>query len=296
MLARLCRARWPKKYFPAPLRACSAGPYKQKIQAYAKILSLFQNFFVWAHKNPGAAFWLANSRGSAVLSAKQASFEVSGEVSIVCIAFAPILVPCICAYMELNPKVNVRLLHFNHLLNSSGEVDYDFILTASRYAPDLGEGERLWVTQPLFAEDAYFIISPRHPLFDRLPEDDADFDLAQFSEASFITMRQDASYSDFSGDLCQNAGFVLKSYFQSDDFLVKVMVIREGKAVGFLPRSGLELARSICPDLRAVRCALPGGDRTVQLMRKKKSLLSETALDFWDFALDHFNLPPDGED
>ena len=103
-------------------------------------------------------------------------FEVSGEVSIVYIAFAPILVPCICAYMELNPKVNVRLLHFNHLLNSSGEVDYDFILTASRYAPDLGEGERLWVTQPLFAEDAYFIISPRHPLFDRLPEDDADYD------------------------------------------------------------------------------------------------------------------------
>ena len=69
-----------------------------------------------------------------------------------------------------------------------------------------------------------------------------------------------------------------------------------GKAVGFLPRSGLELARSICPDLRAVRCPLPGGDRTVQLMRKKKSLLSETALDFWDFALDYFNLPPDGED
>ena len=81
--------------------------------------------------------------GNAVISAKQASFEVSGEVSIVCIAFAPILVPCICAYMELNPKVNVRLLHFNHLLNSSGEVDYDFILTASRYALDLGEGERL---------------------------------------------------------------------------------------------------------------------------------------------------------
>ena len=234
--------------------------------------------------------------GNAVISAKQASFEVSGEVSIVCIAFAPILVPCICAYMELNPKVNVRLLHFNHLLNSSGEVDYDFILTASRYAPDLGEGDRLWVTQPLFAEDAYFIISPRHPLFGRLPENDADFDLAQFSEASFITMRQDACYTDFSGDLCQNAGFVLKSYFQSDDFLVKMMVIREGKAVGFLPRSGLELARSICPNLRAVHCPLPGGDRTVQLMRKKKSLLSETALDFWDFVLDHFNLPPDGED
>ena len=43
------------------------------------------------------------------------------------------------------------------------------------------------------------------------------------------------------------------------------------------------------------RCFL-AGKQPVQLMRKKKSLLSETALDFWDFVLDHFNLPPDGED
>ena len=43
------------------------------------------------------------------------------------------------------------------------------------------------------------------------------------------------------------------------------------------------------------RCFL-AGKQPVQLLRKKKSLLSETALDFWDFVLDHFNLPPDGED
>ena len=36
------------KISPAPLRACHAGPYKQKIQACVKILSLFQNFIVGA--------------------------------------------------------------------------------------------------------------------------------------------------------------------------------------------------------------------------------------------------------
>ena len=37
-----------QKYFPAPLRACNAGPYKQKIQAGVNIISLFRNFIVGA--------------------------------------------------------------------------------------------------------------------------------------------------------------------------------------------------------------------------------------------------------
>lgn len=229
----------------------------------------------------------------AVLSAKQASYEVSGDVSIVCIAFAPILVPCISAYMELNPKVNVRLLHFNHLLNSSGEADYDFILTASRYTADLGEGQKLWTSTPLFQENAYFVIGPAHPLFSLLPEHEEDFDLSFFSDANFILMRQDANYSDFSYELCQNAGFVLKSYFQTDDFLVKMNIVREGKGVAFLPHSCLEQARTVCPGMRAFCCPGSGCDRIVQIMRKQKNLLSETSLDFWDFLLDYYHLSPD---
>ena len=37
-----------QKISPAPLRACNAGPYKQKIHAGVKILPLFQNFIVGA--------------------------------------------------------------------------------------------------------------------------------------------------------------------------------------------------------------------------------------------------------
>lgn len=231
----------------------------------------------------------------AVLSAKQASYEVSGEVSIVCIAFAPILVPCVSAYMELNPKVNVRLLHFDHLLNSSGEADYDFILTASRYKPDLGHGQKLWSSTALFYEHAYFVIGPAHPMFSTLPEHDEDFDLSRFADANFIVMRQDANYSDFSYEICQNAGFMLRSYFQTDDFLVKMDIVREGKGVAFLPHSCLEEARIVCPGMRAFRCPSASGDRTVQILRKQKSLLNETSLDFWDFLLDYYHLPPDTE-
>ena len=56
LLARPCRSCKPKNIPPHPWRACNAGPYKQKIQAYAKILSLFQNFIVWGeHCSPALA-------------------------------------------------------------------------------------------------------------------------------------------------------------------------------------------------------------------------------------------------
>ena len=48
MLARLCRACWPKKYFPAPLAGLQCRPLQAKGKAYAKILLLFQNFIVGA--------------------------------------------------------------------------------------------------------------------------------------------------------------------------------------------------------------------------------------------------------
>ncbi len=230
---------------------------------------------------------------SAVHSAKQAFYEVSGEVSIVCISFAAILVPCISAYMELNPKVTIRLLHFNHILNSSGEVDYDFILTASSYTPDLGDGEKLWSFTSLFSEHFFFVISPAHPMFHLLPEREQDFDLSLFSDASFVVMREDASYADPSHVLCRNAGFEIKSYFLTDDFLIKMNIVNEGRCVAFLPHSCLEQARLICPGMRAFCCPDPAVDRTVYIMHKKKNMLSEASLDFLDFLMDHYNLTPD---
>ncbi len=229
----------------------------------------------------------------AVTSAKQASYEVSGEISIVCISFAPILVSCISAYMELNPKVNVRLLHFNHILNSSGEIGCDFILTASRYTKEIEGTEKRWTSVPLFYEYFYFVIGPAHPMFSLLPEREKDFDLSLFSNANFVVMRQDANYVDFSYEICKNAGFEIKSFFQTDDFLIKLDIVREGKCVAFLPHSCLEQARMICPGMRAFCCPGSSGDRTVQIMRKQRKLLDETSLDFWDFLLDYYNLPPD---
>ncbi len=225
---------------------------------------------------------------SAVHSAKQASYEVSGEVSIVCISFAPILIRCISAYMELNPKVKIRLLHFNHILNSSGKIDYDFILTASSYTPNLGDGEKLWSSVSLFYEHFFFVIAPAHPLFNLLPEREQDFDLSLFSDASFVVMREDASYTDPSPELCKNAGFEIKNYFQTDDFLIKMNIVREGRCVAFLPHSCLEQARLVCPGMRTFCCPDKAVDRTVYIMHKQKNLLSETALDFWNFLLDHY--------
>ena len=50
-----------QKIFPRTVAGLPCRPLQAKGKAYAKILSLFQNSIVLLHKNPGAAFWLANS-------------------------------------------------------------------------------------------------------------------------------------------------------------------------------------------------------------------------------------------
>ena len=54
-----------QKTFPRTVAGLQCRPLQAKGKAYAKILLLFLNSTVLLHKNPGAAFRLANSRGSA---------------------------------------------------------------------------------------------------------------------------------------------------------------------------------------------------------------------------------------
>lgn len=233
---------------------------------------------------------------TATLSAKRFVFEVSGNISIACLSFAPILLPCISEYMKLNPLVNIQVLQYNHNINRVSDIDYDFILASAQDELNEDQNSQLWVTQPLFSEDCLFVIGPKHPQFSQLPKHGEPIDLTQFSDASFVTMHIDDKFVDFTYDICQEAGFFPKSYFQTDDFLIKMNIVREGSAVAFLPQTCIAEATLLCPGLRAFQPAHQNIRRTVLMTRKKKSLLSEASLDFWEFMLDHFNLSPDERD
>ena len=233
---------------------------------------------------------------AATFSAKQAVYKITGNLSIVCLVFAPILSPCISEYMELNPQVDIQLRQYNHNLNLSANTDYDFILSDSHDVQANEPNTQIWVSQTLFSEDTRLIIGPGHPKYSQMADEETVVDLTLFSDDSFVTMQRDSNFIDYTYQICQQAGFSPKTYFHTDDFLVKMTIIREGLAIAFLPESCVEEALRLCPGLRVLQYAPGNIMRSVVMTRKKKSLLNEAALDFWDFLLEYYRLPKDERD
>jgi len=229
---------------------------------------------------------------NAVLVAKRSVYEVTGSVSIICLSFPSILMPCICEYMDLNPGVRVQFCEYDHNLSNAASAGYNFVLCFNFPGDALQEhGSENWVSQVLFSEEVFFVIGPNHPQYQELDGD--AFDLRRFANANFVTMRENRLYSDMTYSICGKAGFFPRSFFQTDTFLTKMDILRDGAAVSFLPESNLEKAELLCPGLKAFPADRNGIRRNVLIKRKKKSLLNEAELDFWEFLLEYFHLPPD---
>ncbi len=232
------------------------------------------------------------------VSARELMYESSGELVIVCMAFAPIITPCVNDYIRLNPGINIQLMQYNHRLlsNMEAEGDTDFILASAQYDVAADQNTQFWVTQPLFTEECLLIIGPNHPRFQELKDSSEGIDLKVLSEERFITTKLAGGFVDITYAICQNAGFFPRSYFQTDDFLIKMNAIREGISVALIPQSCFPEAERLCEGLKGFRVKNYNTSRTVVMLRKKKSMMSETALDFWDFMLEYFNLPKDGRE
>lgn len=225
---------------------------------------------------------------------RQNTYETLGNISIACWSFAPIIQACASEYSRLNPYINFYITQ-----NSSPGLFYngqtDFMLNASGKEPNIDAEGRFWVTQPLLREEYVLVAAPGvFPVLDMIPQDEELQDLSIVSDANFVIMyQQNLLFQDITYELCQHAGFFPKTYCQTDDFLIKMAIVRTGIAIAFIPESCLEYACLICPGLRHFHIKDHSTQRTVILLRPKKVLMSEAALDFYDFALDYFQLPPD---
>ena len=229
------------------------------------------------------------------LSAKSLIYETTGNISLICLSFAPM--PCISEYTQLNPMVNIHVMQYNHKLNSMETADeYDFILASAQDGVSNEQNAQFWVTQTLFSEECFLVIGPSHAMYKELPESGSYIDLRRFQNERFVTTRLNNNFIDLTYSICQNAGFFPKAYFQTDDFLVKINAVRQGMAVAFLPEACLEEASLLCPGIRSFKIKNYNTRRTVVMLRKKKSLLDEPALDFWNFVMDYYQLPPDERD
>lgn len=230
-----------------------------------------------------------------IISAKQTQYEVTGSISIACLTYAPILLPCINEYSALNPYINFSVMQTKYAQSWQEERNsYDFVLISSGMDSAPPQNEQFWVSQPLFTDDGYLVVAPKHPLYDKLPESGSSIDLESVRDENFIGMqRNDVIVSSSGQSPSHTIGFIPRTYFQTDNFIVRMRALEAGTGVALIPGSCLADAKLLCPGLKYLKTERQNSYRTISLMRKKKSMLSEAALDFWDFAMEHFGLPED---
>ena len=227
---------------------------------------------------------------TAVLQAKQKRYEVTGNISIGCWAFAPILMPCITDYAKLNPHVHFNIVQYErHLPHNIGELSFDFILASSTTGQKTVDYNQIWDSEELFTENAYAVIGPKYPGFEKYLELESIEALTMLKDEQFIWQKNNLDVLDsVSVSEPKVMGFVPKIYFQTDDFLVRMHALRAGRGIMLLPESCLEDAKMLCPGLKVLKIDSLSSYRTIVLMHKKESFMGEAALDFWEFIRDYY--------
>lgn len=217
----------------------------------------------------------------------QTRYEMRGRIKISCRAFVDGIIDCVSEYMRLNPQIHVYLFQSTQSNTINFVEQTDFFLSA--YNDISHHEDMLWLSQPLFQEEYYILISPRYRTY---PDSVSSISAAELKDDWFI-----ADY--FSVNLFQNAdpltrmcsyfGYDPKVRFHTEDFPTKIHMVDEGFGITMLPYSCLRVAKKLAPDVRAFAIRDYPSVRTVSLFRKREVQMTEAGLDFWTFAKDFYS-------
>lgn len=224
-------------------------------------------------------------------SVKSTVYETKGTIRIAYSTHMPLLAPCIAEYSRMNPYITIDIFALNESASMSYSAQTDFVLNYSTSDSHFFDrGEMFWNPQPLFQESYVLIYGPETAKHIKKES----FDLSDLKDKRFIAMSQDnLFFKDITVTLCLTAGFYPNIHYTTDDFLVKVKLLRSDLAVAFLPECCIQDALAIAPELSYVPIKTNLAKRTINLMRRKKVLMTEAAMDFWNFVLDYYGLPED---
>lgn len=224
------------------------------------------------------------------MSAKSMCYESNGYISIHCFAYAPIIIPCVSAYSELNPYTTFSISQWQSSRGQEGQDLPDFILRSSQDPYFLQKRNQFWVPQPLFQEKYCLVSSDLYqPL--NWQQCGESIDLAELKNAFFITMTQkDNFFNDVTDEFCQAAGFLPRTYARTDDFVIKMKMVGQGRGVALIPEACLEDAEGLVSGLRHFSLKNDGSERWLYLLRPGKSMMTEAARDFFEFVLDYYEI------
>lgn len=227
-----------------------------------------------------------DSLNSGIISVQQSMYDIVGSIQIICYAFVGALEDSIVEYARLNPKTKLCIYQRGHEAPSAARQHDFYFLSINPKLTDLDTDN--WVSQPVMAESVRLVISPKYRAF---PEEVTGLDLADLKEEQFIGMPLDNSFAkDITYSLCHSSGFAPKIFCSTEDFLTKVRLVDAGLAIAFLPECCLPTVRKLSPETRSFSILNHDTTRTLYLMRRRKAQMTEAAIDFWNFAMDFYNV------
>ena len=225
-----------------------------------------------------------------LFSTRQSRYETNGNLHITCYAFPDILTSVISDYSFLNPNVQIRI-HRPKGKDSQDIDKDDFLLCSGQESVTFLENSSNWVAQELFRESSVIIISEKYRSF---PPEQTSIPLSDLKDEKFIcSSERGPLYADSTFKLCSNAGFIPTVAFDTNDFIAKMRLVGDARAIALVPECCTKIVQDVYPDVRAYQIEGSNTSRLIYLLRRKKLLMSEAALDFWDFVLDHYQLGPD---
>ncbi len=172
----------------------------------------------------------------------------------------------------------------------------DFLLSSSAGDTLHDQNKTFWVSRPL---SGALCADLREQIGQRAGEPVRR--ISPCSKTSiFVTMaqddRKDVLFSDITFSLCMNAGYFPKVYCKTDEFLVKVKLVN---LISLWRCSQSPACRTPFPlrPASSIRCWKTRWQNEPSISCViKKSLMTEAALDFWEFILDFYGLPQDDLD
>lgn len=219
-----------------------------------------------------------------VMTARNARYDTAGTVTIEHWVFAPIIARCMAEYLDLNPLVTFNLSHDPQ--DQGIEPDLLLRIISDNKTMEMDMNGSAWLAEPLFQERYVLIL---HPDYMQIPDEVDEVDITLFRDARFVvTFENSLMHHDITFSICGDAGFYPHVLCRVEDYISKMTMVAAGSAVTIVPESCLPQARLLCPELKHYYIKGDSRLRTIGLLRRKGTMMSEAARDFWDFTLDYY--------
>lgn len=228
--------------------------------------------------------------------------EMLGTITITSSVFSGVLSGCINAYCAKSPYVNFRFIKQGTLgiPSEPGNMSFNADLMLTRSIPGLsGEvsADEFPVKKRILEDEYLLIVSPRYIEF---PENKRTIAMDEIRNCTFILTNSafTANSLEFKlwNSLISRTGVQPARIIEVSDLVHQLSFLSIGIGVTFLSKSCMPFAKKYDASLRAFHVDGIDLKQHIMLARRRRAGLSAQAIDFWNHAMNYFELPFDTEE